>query len=285
MAKRFTDTNKYKKPFIRSLPAAYKLLWDFLYHDCDHAGIWIVDFEIAQAYVGKDVSIDKKSALFLFNEDEARIIELDGGKKWFIPSFIEFQYGHLSEKNRAHQSVITILQKFHLLNTDLTLKNKIKPLTSPLQGGKDKDKELEEDKEMEEVAIDPKKLCPKMLTLWKKKCPDYPIMRDDDLRALHSIAKFICKQSGVSYQPQEQDVEALVMEIWGNMADFILSDSFHNTMSLKSIYNTIQTISKKIINGKSGKNGKSAGSKATGSGINTAFDQFYNQGKQSASVG
>lgn len=148
MAKRFTDTNKYKKPFIRSLQGAYKLLWDFLYHDCDHAGIWIVDFEIAQTYVGKDMPVNKEEALLLFNNDEARIIEIDDGKKWFIPSFIEFQYGVLSEKNRAHSNVISVLRKHKLLNKDLSIK-KEKPLTSPLQGAKEKEQEKEKEKELE----------------------------------------------------------------------------------------------------------------------------------------
>ena len=145
MAKRFTDTNKYKKPFIRSLPGAYKLLWDFLYHDCDHAGIWIVDFEAAQMYVGKDMKINCKDALSLFNSDEPRIVILDAGKRWFIPSFIEFQYVQLSEKNRAHLSVISILNKHGVLDEDLKLITN-KPLTSPLQGAMDKDMDKEMDK-------------------------------------------------------------------------------------------------------------------------------------------
>lgn len=143
MAKRFTDTNKYKKPFIRSLKGAYKLFWDYLYHDCDHAGIWIVDFDIAQIYLGIDMPVNKEDALKYFNKDEQRIIEFDNGSKWFIPSFIQFQYGELNEKNRAHNSVISILNKYNLLN--------IKPHISPLQGGKDMDmdKDKDKDKDME----------------------------------------------------------------------------------------------------------------------------------------
>jgi len=143
MAKRFTDTNKYKKPFIRTLPGAYKLLWDYLYHDCDHAGIWIVDFEIAQLYIGNDMPINKETALKLFNNGEKHIIEIDGGEKWFIPSFIEFQYGELSEQNRAHNSVILILKKYGLW------KIKNKPLISPLKGAKDKDKDMDMVKDMD----------------------------------------------------------------------------------------------------------------------------------------
>lgn len=155
MGKRFTDTNKYKKPFIRGLQGAYKLLWDFLYHDCDHAGIWIVDFEIAQSYIGKDMPIDHVQALKNFNDGEVRIIEIDNGKKWFIPSFIEFQYGQLTEKNRAHASVIQILLKHNLIDSSFKIKTN-KPHTSPLQGGKDMDmdKELDTEKEKDKDPID-----------------------------------------------------------------------------------------------------------------------------------
>jgi hypothetical protein len=143
MGKRFTDTNKYKKPFIRGLQEAYKVLWDYLYHDCDHAGIWIVDFEVAQIYVGADLPINKKDALKYFNESEKRIVEIDCGNKWFIPSFIEFQYGELNEQNRAHNSVIKILKN--------------KGLLSSLQGAKDMDKDKVKELEKEQYKDKPKK--------------------------------------------------------------------------------------------------------------------------------
>jgi len=153
MAKRFTDTNKYRKPFIRGLQGAYKLLWDYLYHDCDHAGVWIVDFEIAQIYIGSDMPVNKEDALKYFNKNEKRIVEFDNGKKWFIPSFIEFQYGILNEQNRAHNSVILILKN--------------KGLTSFLQGAKDKDKEQDMDKDKDKIdyenfVLNYHNLCPKM---------------------------------------------------------------------------------------------------------------------------
>ena len=135
MAKRFTDTDKYKKPFIRSLQGAYKLLWDYLYHDCNHAGIWIVDFDIAQIYLGKDMEVNKEDALKYFNSGEKRIIEIENNTKWFIPDFIDFQYGNLNPNNNAHSSVINILSKYNLY------KNKV--LISPSQGDKDKDKDKE----------------------------------------------------------------------------------------------------------------------------------------------
>lgn len=153
MGKRFTDTNKYKKSFIRGLPGPYKLLWDYLYHDCDHAGIWHVDFEIAQVYLGKDMPVDQETALKLFNNGEERIKVLNCSTKWFIPSFIVFQYDatvdELNQNNQAHKGVLKILIK------EGVIQEPQKPLESPLEGAtqapkdmdKDKDKDKEKDKE------------------------------------------------------------------------------------------------------------------------------------------
>src|SRR3990167_1621269 len=92
MAKRLTDTEKYRKKFFRNLPGAYKLFWDFLYHECNHAGIWHVDFDVAQIYLGRDMPVSEETALRLFNEGEERVTVISKGSKWFIRPFIEFQY-------------------------------------------------------------------------------------------------------------------------------------------------------------------------------------------------
>ena len=140
MAKRFTDTEKWKKPFIRLLKAPYKLLWLYICDDCDHSGIWQVDIEVAEIRIGE--KLDYNKAIIFFND---KIIPLDNGAKWFIPSFIEFQYpSGLSENNKAHTGIIKNLERY---------KNEIenyKPLESPLQGDKVmvmvKDKVMDKDK-------------------------------------------------------------------------------------------------------------------------------------------
>ena len=139
MAKRFTDTDKYKNPFIRSLPGAYKLFWDYIYHNCNHAGIWVKDFEIAQIYIGQDMPINESEALRLFNLDQQRVAVIDNKGKWFIIPFINFQYGELKENNRVHSSVISILNKYQLLDN--------KGHVSPLQRAKDKDKDKAKSKD------------------------------------------------------------------------------------------------------------------------------------------
>jgi len=105
MAKRFSDTDKWKKSFFRSLEAPYKLLWMYVLDDCDIAGVWQVDIEVACLKIGEQVTI--KRALDLFGE---RVVQFDGGKKWFISDFIFFQYGDLKTTNRMHQAVIKILR-------------------------------------------------------------------------------------------------------------------------------------------------------------------------------
>nr|WP_199082562.1 hypothetical protein [Pedobacter sp. ASV19] len=135
MAKRFSDTNKWKKPFVRGLKGSYKLLWFYINDDCDHAGIWHVDQEVAELRVGGGIEWEKIPQIF-----GEKILIFDNGEKWFIPDFIEDQYGTLNEKNRVHLSVLDILKKYNLLE-------KIKGLISPLQGAKDKDKDKDKDKE------------------------------------------------------------------------------------------------------------------------------------------
>ena len=138
MAKRFTDSEKWKKPFIRSMKAPYKLLWLYILDECDHAGIWQVDIEVAQIKIGE--ALNTEDALKYFGE---KVISFSNGEKWFIPDFIEFQYGQLKNDNRAHNSAIQILNKFNLID------EQNKPLISPLQGAMDKDKDKVKDKEMD----------------------------------------------------------------------------------------------------------------------------------------
>lgn len=114
MAKRFADTNKYKKPFMRGLPGPYKLLWDYLYLECDHAGIWHKDFEVAQLYIGKDMPVNESEALKLFNAGQERIRVSDDKSKWFLIGFAEFQYGKLNPASKIHAGAITAFEKFGL---------------------------------------------------------------------------------------------------------------------------------------------------------------------------
>lgn len=188
MGKRFADTNKYKKPFVRGLQGPYKLLWDYICMDCDHAGIWIADFEIAQIYLGKDMPVDPNKAIEYFNTGEERISVLNGGSKWFIIPFISFQYGVLNPKNRVHQSVLATLSLYDLLDK---IKGLVSPIGSPLLGAKDKDKDKDKEKERDckgEKTAEFQKFCDDFVAFWNEhdalpKCLKLTKARLDKLRA------------------------------------------------------------------------------------------------------
>lgn len=138
IAKRLSDTQRFEKAFYKSLPGPYKLLWDYLCANCDNAGIWIRDFEVAQIRVGKDMPITERLAIELF---KGRIVVFDNGNKWFVPSFIEFQYDCTAEElkttNNAHLSVIKKLKKEGLIGV---------PKRGALDKEKDKDIDMDKDK-------------------------------------------------------------------------------------------------------------------------------------------
>ena len=109
MAKRMTDTDKWKKRFVRELNPQHKLLWFYILDDCNHAGIWEVDIDVASIRVGFDLSQDDLPSLF-----GTKVISFDNGDKWFIPDFIDYQYGELNQNSNVHKSVINLLKKYNL---------------------------------------------------------------------------------------------------------------------------------------------------------------------------
>ena len=109
MAKRMTDTDKWKKRFVRELSPQHKLLWFYILDDCNHAGIWEVDLEVASIRVGFDLSHNHLPSSF-----GEKVISFDNGDKWFIPEFIDFQYGELNPNSNVHKSVIALLDKYNL---------------------------------------------------------------------------------------------------------------------------------------------------------------------------
>lgn len=147
MAKRFTDTDKWKKDFIKGLKPKMKLLWFYILDDCNHAGIWEVDLKVAGLRIGARVTMEEAF------EHLGRNITPIGRNKWLINDFCLFQYGELNPKNRLHQSVISILNSYNIKIN--------KGLISPLEGAKEKDKELDKDKEQDkdkETPAEPEKL-------------------------------------------------------------------------------------------------------------------------------
>lgn len=150
MAKRFIDTGFYSSPFVRGLRGPYKALYSYLFLNCDHAGVWQVELDIAAMRLDQK-RIDARAALEAFG---GKVIELSGGSKWFLVNFIEWQYGELNAANRAHNSVLAILKANGITYPFETSTEKkegaSKPLASPLQGAMDMDMDKDMDTGLEE---------------------------------------------------------------------------------------------------------------------------------------
>ena len=101
MAKRFIDTKIWDKAWFRKLSTKNKLVWIYLLGKCDHAGIWDADWELAEFIIGETVTFEELPDII---KDKMQYIE--GEDQYFIPSFIDFQYGELKEHSKPHKSVI-----------------------------------------------------------------------------------------------------------------------------------------------------------------------------------
>lgn len=102
MAKRFTDTEKWKRPWFRSLSVKQKLIWIYLCDDCDHAGIWYGDFDLMSYQLGFKVMEDDVL-------DLGKIEKY--GNKYLLMSFFEFQYEHVKETFSAKVSAQNKIEK------------------------------------------------------------------------------------------------------------------------------------------------------------------------------
>lgn len=138
--KRFTETNKWQDPWFRKLKPEMKLLWSWLLDSCDNAGVIDADIELASFQIGYAYPINTLS------EFGHRVIELPCGK-FFIPKFIDFQYGSLSRDCKAHNPIFLSLEKHGL---------KGYPKGIHTLQDKDKEKEQEKETEKEEKELTPK---------------------------------------------------------------------------------------------------------------------------------
>jgi len=201
MAKRFTDTEKWKKGWFLSLTLAEKVFWNYLCDSCTHAGIWDVSWKSAEFHVGVKLNQAKIRETF-----KKQFIELDGGKRWFIADFITFQYKRLNPNNPAHKGAIEELQKYSLINDDysisipcLSLVGASESLTSPSEGTKDKDKDMdmvkdrdkEKDKEKSEIGFNKKEQQEKFVSIW----PLYP-RREGKKEAFRHFCATVTNEAG-----------------------------------------------------------------------------------------
>ena len=145
MAKRFIDTKIWDKAWFRKLTSKNKLLWIYILTKCDHAGIWDSDWEAAEFFIGEKVSFEE-----LPKQIQDKMQYIKGDDQYFIPAFIEFQYGTLRENSKPHLSVIKRLNEKSLLNSYQRVYNTPKDKEKEKEQYKDKIKYKKKDKKQRE---------------------------------------------------------------------------------------------------------------------------------------
>lgn len=84
--KRFTDADKWDDGWFCEQPSAIKLFWIYLCDQCDHAGVWEVNWRLAKFHLGE---IDRSA---IEQALAGRFEAIAGGRRWFVRGFIRFQY-------------------------------------------------------------------------------------------------------------------------------------------------------------------------------------------------
>jgi hypothetical protein len=138
--KRFTEALKWRDPWFRNLSVDGKLVFFYFVDNCDAAGVWDPDLQMANFCLKRDIDWDA-----VWKEFGDRVVKLPNGKLW-MRKFIHFQYGpELNPKNSAHLGVIRRLELAGISYPPT------QPLESPSvgasEGAKDKDMDKDKDKD------------------------------------------------------------------------------------------------------------------------------------------
>ena len=113
MKKRFTDTDKWQKRWFGDLNPKHKLLWLYCCDVCSAAGI--VDFNPRFFSFALGVAVTQDTLNKALGD---KIVWLEKYNKFFIPSFVDFQYGQLSEVCKPHKPIIEELKKWGLIELE-----------------------------------------------------------------------------------------------------------------------------------------------------------------------
>lgn len=108
--KRFTDIEIWDKEWFMELSPTLKCLIKYMFDKCDAAGCWKPNWKLASLHINDVVQL---SDLSLIPKDQYEILP---NGKIYIPDFIKFQYGTLSEKSPAHNPVFFAIEKNNLSN-------------------------------------------------------------------------------------------------------------------------------------------------------------------------
>lgn len=186
--KRFTDIEIWDREWYMELKPVHKCLMKYIFDKCDACGCWKPNWKLASLHIGEEVHF---SDLCKLPKHQYEVLE---NGKVFIPDFIKFQYGKLSEKSPAHNPVFLAIENNNLL--DRVFNRVYNTL-------KEKDKEKEEDKEIKKGVQGEKELDPKTFP----KASSLNGLLDEQVQ--NAIV-------GVRLSQNITINESKVIELWGN---------------------------------------------------------------------
>lgn len=169
MSKRFTETTKWADPWYRRLTCIRKVFWLYICDNCDNAGVWKVDYELASFHIGAPIN---EKDLLSFNESKERVrIEKEYA---IIQDFIPFQIGNLAGENLTNlqKNCLILIGKYKKRGISLTGKLRVSyPKRSGI--GKGIGKGISKGKDKEENKPEGLSLSDQNFILSLKKNPAY----------------------------------------------------------------------------------------------------------------
>ena len=95
MSRRLTDTEVWNKKWFRELSPAEKCAWKYITDKCDNVGVWSVDTEIAEQFIGESIDWSK-----LPSKCNGNIFQMTE-TKWWLVDFCDFQHPDLDPKSKS----------------------------------------------------------------------------------------------------------------------------------------------------------------------------------------
>lgn len=210
MKKRFTDASKWSHHWFRELNPKYKLLWLYCCDVCSAAGI----VHFSPRFFTQSLNFRVNQAL-LNTAFGDKLVWLDENT-FFLPGFVEFQYGTLSAHCKPHQLIIEELKKWGLVELEngkgivRVSEGLGKGIAKGMDTLTDKEKESEERKEKDikekkeeqekdnfslSLSFPPKTPTPTAFDLFWQAYPKYRIGNKDKARRAFEAAQ---KRTGIS---------------------------------------------------------------------------------------
>jgi len=135
MAKRFTDSEKWKDEWFLSLDNDCRIVWFYMLDTCSHAGLLKKNLKLLNFCCNTNFTDED-----LMENFKDRIVDL--GDTYFIPKFIKFQYVSLQSKKPV---ILSVINELSLHKGYLTIKESL-PNDCQIIKDKSKDKSKDKDK-------------------------------------------------------------------------------------------------------------------------------------------